>query len=41
MCVFFQRGGGDDKDVWFESSSALAWSCDAEARIKLWWDCIL
>jgi hypothetical protein len=37
MCGFFQGGGGDDKDVHFESSEALAWSCGAMPQSKPWW----
>jgi len=37
MCGFFQGCGGDDKDVHFESSEALAWSCGAMPQLKPWW----
>lgn len=35
-CGFLLGGGGDDKDVRFESSKALAWSCATKAQVYPW-----
>ena len=32
MCNFLWGGGGDDKDVKFESSKALAWFCEEKVK---------
>lgn len=36
MVFFSHGGGGDGKDVYFESSKALRWSCGAMPQLKPW-----